>query len=111
MNDTICTYPAPPRPFYTQTDPVPRARVVRQRLKAAELADLVTRVTSGTRTTWVYMAWSLDDTMDQRYEKARQVAAALRPLWTDGETRVHVLYAGAVTIGRDVLIRNEGAQS
>jgi len=72
------------------TGPLPDAKLVRRMLKAAGLGHQVSRVTSGNKRTWICLAWAeTDDT-----EMAERVAAALRPLWTDGNQRVSVVYSG-----------------
>lgn len=86
---------------YERKGPIPRAALVRETLKAAGLIGRVERVTSGTRTTYVYL--HCPDVNDDT--PATQVAEALHPLWTDGQDRVHVLMPWVITIGRDALVR------
>lgn len=75
------------------------ARYLRKYLKKAGVEHLVKRINTGKEHTIVRIDYGDEYDIDNEIS-AQKVAEALRPMWHDGDTRVRVIYGGAVTIDR-----------
>ena len=75
------------------------ARTLRPILRAAGVENLVRKFGTGKNATYIRIRWVAEEDGDNM-DAANAVAEALRPLWLDGKTRVHVLYGGTVIVWR-----------
>ena len=76
------------------------ARTLRPILRAAGVEGLVKKFGTGKNTTYIRVNWVDEEDLHEAIS-AKKIAEVLRPLWMDGNSRVHVLYGGCVVVHRD----------
>jgi hypothetical protein len=93
MEDTMPTAKRVPKPNDAT------ARYLRRYLRKADVEGLVKEILTGKDFTVVRIDFADEHDVENEIS-ARKVAAVLRQMWHDGDTRVTVQYGGAVSIAR-----------